>query len=198
MKKLQLAALLLFLACYGHAQIKILGNITDTRGVPLPGATIQVLGTAKGTTSDLEGTFELMLPEAGSYDLQASYVGYKTATLRLNVAEGEKVKEVLIKLEEEATVLQTLTLKATRMGTSTPFATQVITKEELESKNLGQDLPFLLEDAPSVVVTSDAGAGIGYTGIRIRGTDATRINVTINGVPLNDAESQGVFWVDLP
>ncbi|GAB4265425.1 MAG: TonB-dependent receptor [Saprospiraceae bacterium] len=198
MKKLQLAALLLFLACYGHAQIKILGNITDTRGVPLPGATIQVLGSAKGTTSDLEGTFELMLPEAGSYDLQASYVGYKTATLRLNIAEGEKVKEVLIKLEEEATVLQTLTLKATRMGATTPFATQVITKEELESKNLGQDLPFLLEDAPSVVVTSDAGAGIGYTGIRIRGTDATRINVTINGVPLNDAESQGVFWVDLP
>ena len=198
MKKLQLAALLLFLAGPGHAQIKILGNVTDTRGVPLPGATVQVPGTTLGASSDLEGTFELYLKEPGTYDLQASYVGYKPATARLVIAAGEEVKEVTLILQEEATVLQTLTLKATRLGASTPFTTQVITKEELQNKNLGQDVPFLLEDAPSVVVTSDAGTGIGYTGIRIRGTDATRINVTINGVPLNDSESQGVFWVDLP
>ena len=71
-------------------------------------------------------------------------------------------------------------------------------EEELEKSNLGQDVPFLLRWTPSAVVTSDAGTGVGYTGIRIRGTDPTRINVTINGIPLNDAESQGVFWVDLP
>src|SRR5689334_22032495 len=65
-------------------------------------------------------------------------------------------------------------------------------------QNLGQDLPFLLNQTPSVVVNSDAGNGVGYTGIRIRGTDATRINVTLNGIPYNDAESQGTFFVDLP
>ncbi len=64
--------------------------------------------------------------------------------------------------------------------------------------NLGQDIPFLLNQTPSVVINSDAGNGVGYTGIRIRGTDATRINVTLNGIPYNDAESQGTFFVDLP
>src|SRR5690606_2320550 len=60
------------------------------------------------------------------------------------------------------------------------------------------DLPMLLDQTPSVVTTSDAGAGVGYTGMRIRGSDQTRINVTVNGIPLNDAESQGVFWVNMP
>src|SRR5678810_680937 len=64
--------------------------------------------------------------------------------------------------------------------------------------NLGQDLPFILNQTPSVVVNSDAGNGVGYTGIRIRGSDASRINVTLNGIPYNDAESQGTFFVDLP
>src|SRR5689334_21082272 len=65
-------------------------------------------------------------------------------------------------------------------------------------QNLGQDLPFLLNQTPSVIINSDAGNGVGYTGIRIRGTDASRINVTLNGIPYNDAESQGTFFVDLP
>jgi iron complex outermembrane receptor protein len=73
-----------------------------------------------------------------------------------------------------------------------------ISREELQTQNLGQDLPILLNFTPSVVTTSDAGAGVGYTGIRIRGSDATRINLTINGIPLNDAESQGTFLVNLP
>ena len=71
-------------------------------------------------------------------------------------------------------------------------------KEELASRNLGQDLPILLNYLPGVVTTSDAGAGIGYTGIRVRGSDATRVNVTINGIPYNDSESQGVYWVNMP
>jgi iron complex outermembrane receptor protein len=73
-----------------------------------------------------------------------------------------------------------------------------LSNEEIERKNIGKDIPFLLERTPSAVATSDAGHGIGYTGIRIRGTDATRINVTLNGIPLNDAESQAVFWVNVP
>lgn len=198
MKKLQFATALLLLAVFSRAQVKIVGNVTDTRGMPLAQATVQVVGSSLGAVSNLDGVFELELPGPGKYSLMASYVGYKPATQRLLIAEGEMAKEIYFQLEETATVLQTLTLKATRLGGASPFTSELITKEELRSKNLGQDVPYLLGDAASVVVTSDAGTGIGYTGIRIRGIDPTRINVTINGVPLNDAESQGVFWVDLP
>ncbi|WP_303318892.1 TonB-dependent receptor [Flavivirga abyssicola] len=94
--------------------------------------------------------------------------------------------------------LDEVLLSATRAKDKTPVAFTNITKEKLESINLGQDLPILLDQLPSVVTTSDAGAGVGYTGIRVRGSDATRVNVTINGIPYNDAESQGTFWVNMP
>lgn len=89
-------------------------------------------------------------------------------------------------------------VKAVRANATAPFAKTNISKAQIQRQNLGYDLPFLLNQTPSVVVNSDAGNGVGYTGIRIRGTDATRINVTLNGIPYNDAESQGTFFVDLP
>ena len=94
--------------------------------------------------------------------------------------------------------LQPVEVEAIRAGEKAPFAKTDLTKKDIEKNNLGQDLPFLLNETPSVVVNSDAGNGVGYTGIRIRGTDAARINVTLNGIPYNDAESQGTFFVDLP
>lgn len=94
--------------------------------------------------------------------------------------------------------LEQVVLKATRVNSGSPVTYSNLTKEDLKSRNLGQDLPILLNYLPNVVTTSDAGAGIGYTGIRVRGSDATRVNVTINGVPYNDSESQGTFWVNLP
>jgi len=94
--------------------------------------------------------------------------------------------------------LQPVEVQAIRAGEKAPFAKTDLGKKDIEKNNLGQDLPFLLNQTPSVVVSSDAGNGIGYTGIRIRGTDAARINVTLNGIPYNDAESQGTFFVDLP
>src|SRR5689334_13458935 len=89
-------------------------------------------------------------------------------------------------------------VRAVRAGDNAPFTKTNIGKKEISKTNLGQDIPFLLNQTPSVVINSDAGNGVGYTGIRIRGTDATRINVTLNGIPYNDAESQGTFFVDLP
>jgi len=89
-------------------------------------------------------------------------------------------------------------VRAVTAPPTAPFAKTNLDKKEIARQNLGQDLPFLLNQTPSVVVNSDAGNGVGYTGIRIRGTDATRINVTLNGIPYNDAESQGTFFVDLP
>jgi iron complex outermembrane receptor protein len=94
--------------------------------------------------------------------------------------------------------LDEVLLNATRMKDKSPFAFTNVTKKELEKSNLGQDLPILLDQLPSVVTTSDAGGGVGYTSIRVRGSDATRVNVTINGIPYNDAESQGAYFVDLP
>ena len=94
--------------------------------------------------------------------------------------------------------LDEVLVKATRVDEKAPFVQSNVTKEDIESRNLGQDIPVLLNFLPNVVSTSDAGNGIGYTGIRVRGSDASRVNVTINGVPLNDSESHGVFWVNLP
>src|SRR6476619_7785809 len=95
-------------------------------------------------------------------------------------------------------LLQPIEIRAIRANEKAPFTKTNLTKKEIEKLNTGQDLPYLLNQTPSVVVNSDAGNGVGYTGIRIRGTDATRINVTLNGIPYNDAESQGSYFVDLP
>ena len=94
--------------------------------------------------------------------------------------------------------LEEVNVNAIKADKNTPIAFTNLSKKEIEKSNLGQDLPFLISLTPSIVTTSDAGAGIGYTGFRIRGTDPSRINVTINGIPLNDSESQGVWWVNMP
>ena len=95
-------------------------------------------------------------------------------------------------------LLSPVEVRAIRAGEKAPFTKSNLSKKEILILNQGQDIPFLLNQTPSVVANSDAGTGIGYTGIRIRGTDATRINVTLNGIPFNDAESQGSFFVNLP
>ncbi|MBK5270553.1 MAG: TonB-dependent receptor plug domain-containing protein, partial [Bacteroidia bacterium] len=95
-------------------------------------------------------------------------------------------------------VLTPVEVRAVRASDNSPFTKTNLTKKEISKTNLGQDIPFILNQTPSVVINSDAGNGVGYTGIRIRGSDATRINVTMNGIPYNDAEGQGTFFVDLP
>ena len=94
--------------------------------------------------------------------------------------------------------LNEVVVSSTRANQKMGMAFTNVYQKDLKKNNLGQDLPFLLNQLPSVVVSSDAGAGVGYTGIRIRGTDPTRINVTLNGVPYNDSESQGTYWVNMP
>ena len=103
--------------------------------------------------------------------------------------------------QQDSTKVQTLDevlVKAIRVDSDSPITHSNIKKEALEKRNLGQDLPILLNYLPSVVTTSDAGSGVGYTGIRVRGVSAQSTNVTVNGIPYNDAESLGTFWVDLP
>jgi len=95
-------------------------------------------------------------------------------------------------------ILDEVLIKAIRVDADSPITHSNVSKEVLEKRNLGQDIPILLNYLPSVVTTTDAGAGVGYTYIRVRGSDASRVNITINGIPFNDSESQGTFWVNLP
>ncbi len=111
-------------------------------------------------------------------------------SFQLNAQEKQQDSTKLQKLEE-------VFITAIRVNADSPITHSNISKEELEERNLGQDIPILMNYLPNVVTTSDAGAGVGYTGIRVRGSDATRVNVTINGVPYNDSESHGTFWVNL-
>lgn len=104
------------------------------------------------------------------------------------------------KKEQDSTKIESLdevVLTTIRVAKDAPVTHSNVTKEDFEDRNLGQDLPVLLNFLPSVVSTTDAGAGVGYTGIRVRGSDATRINVTLNGIPYNDSESQGTIWVNM-
>lgn len=106
--------------------------------------------------------------------------------------------EVKDSLEKGPIALDEVLVSAIRVTSTVPVTFTNLSKKDIKKRNLGQDIPALINFFPSVVTTSDAGAGIGYTGIRVRGSDATRINVTINGIPYNDAESQGTFWVNMP
>ena len=158
----------------------------------LAGVTIILKGTVKGTVSTLNGYYKLRFEQAGTYILAYSYLGYKTVTQTIDVNGLERLD---LRLETDTINYQPVIIYSPK---SYPITQTQINKAELSKQNLGQDLPYLLNYSPSIVSTSDAGAGIGYTGIRIRGSDAQRTNVTVNGIPLNDSESQGVFWVNMP
>ncbi|HLL43832.1 MAG TPA: TonB-dependent receptor plug domain-containing protein, partial [Segetibacter sp.] len=136
------------------------------------------------------------LKEKGRYRLTVEHISMQKRTIDLE-AENEVTTRNVI-LNTYGYFLEPLEIKSLRASETAPFAKTNVTARELAKSNIGQDLPFLLNQTPSVVIHSDAGNGIGYTGIRIRGSDATRINVTINGIPYNDPESQGSFFVDLP
>lgn len=107
---------------------------------------------------------------------------------------SQEIKKDSTKINQLDAVL----ISAIRIDSKTPVTYTNLTKKEFKTRNLGQDIPILMNYLPSVVTTSDAGNGFGYTGIRVRGSDATRVNITINGIPYNDSESQGTYWVNMP
>jgi len=172
----------------------ITGQIIDSSTQePLVGATVLESETSNGTSTDQRGTFSLQLISDRN-EITISYVGYRTERIRI----AGTTQPLLIALDPQPVLSGEIFVNALRVDESTPIAYSNITRADIESRNFGQDIPFLVQTTPSVVSTSDAGAGVGYTGIRVRGVDPGRINVTINGIPLNDSESHGVFWVNLP
>ena len=124
-----------------------------------------------------------------------NYIYFLSLISTLGLFSQEKIKDTIqgTKQSLDEVIVQTVRIKS-----NAPFSHSNISKAELSSRNLGQDLPVLLSFLPSVVTTSDAGAGIGYTGIRIRGVSPQSTNITINGIPFNDPESHGTYWVNLP
>ena len=191
-------SVLLFFLCASFslmAQSRVSGTITDDAGSPLVGANVYAPEVQLGAVTDEKGFFDLGQLPAAATQLEVSYVGYRTQVVDL---QGNAENRLELVLEDNPVFTGDVVVSATRADERTPMTFTTLDREVIQQNNVGQDVPFVLRWTPSTVVTSDAGTGIGYTGIWIRGTDPTRINVTINGIPVNDAESQGVFWVNLP
>jgi iron complex outermembrane recepter protein len=195
MLKFYVSAALTVLSWSVQAQ-QVRGYVKDKQTLQaLAGATVVLKQSGKYSITDESGYFLFNQVTTGSYEAEIRFVGYKTETLQLTT---DQPGWVAILLEEDVRITDQVIVSATRVDGKSPTTSITMNKATLQKQNFGQDLPLILNWTPSLVTTSDAGAGVGYTGLRIRGSDATRINVTINGIPVNDSESQGVFWVNTP
>ncbi len=192
---LALSAMLVFLAMGVQAQVNFSGKILDKNNEPLIGANLVFKDSYLGTITDREGKFEFDQLKKGVYKLQISYVGYETRIFDLEIT-SDLYREFT--LERSSYLVEEVIIRGLRAGSNDPVTSETIAKEEIKKRNFTQDIPFILKYTPSMVSSSDAGHGVGYTGFRIRGTDANRINITVDGIPLNDAESHGVWWVNMP
>jgi len=195
MKKTILLYALLLCALKIQAQSisGVVFSATDSSAVP--GVNVSVKGTYSGTFTDGNGRFNLNYGKMDSVKLLLSFIGFDEQKIAI---DSNKNNQYLLYLKPATYQKDEAVVAATRANRNTATAYSNIDSETIERRNFGQDIPYLLELEPSVVVTSDAGAGVGYSGVRIRGTDATRINVTLNGIPINDSESHGVWWVNMP
>ena len=189
--------LILYLASLtAWAQHSLNGKVVDAQSnLPLVGASVWTETANRGTVTDANGLFTLSRLPNGNVEIRISYLGYETERVTVSVPFSGDLE---VRLEPKDFLTEEFIVSATRASASTPTTFSNVDKSEIAKRNLGQDIPILLNFTPSVVSYSDAGAGVGYTGLRIRGSDQTRINATVNGIPLNDAESHGVFWVNMP
>ena len=199
MKKTLLITLLIGTAqlCFGQinysAQLK---NATTYE--PIESAFVRLNGKmgATSTYSTPNGSVNFENIPAGKYILAISHLSYETYLDTVNITKnsGEKIFFLL----PDMAFLDAAVISTVRAKNSTPTTFTNLDKKEIESLDQSKDFPFLLNMTPSTVISSDAGNGVGYTGIRVRGIDPTRVNITVNGIPINDAESQGMYWVNMP
>lgn len=196
MLKFWVVTALMVMSWTAQAQGVIRGYVRDgNTGEPLAGATVALKQGSFFSITDEKGYFQFNQLMEGLHEVEVRFVGYKTIQHSFSADEKEWLSFLM---EEDIRITDQVIVLATRVNEKSPTTFTSLNKEVLQKQNFGQDLPFVLNWTPSLVTTSDAGAGVGYTGLRIRGSDATRINVTINGIPVNDSESQGVFWVNTP
>lgn len=196
MKKLSVLIVLIFTAFSLSAQT-INGSVYDSEGEPLPGATVKLNDGFYIRSSDKQGEFRLRKLSPGSYEITVSYMGYETQKQTVNLSETEQ-KSIRFELTPATFAAEEITVWGTRAKHNDPVTYSNVSKEDIEQSDPVKDIPYLLNMTPALVSNSDAGTGVGYSTMRIRGSDISRINVTLDGIPLNDSESQGVWWVDLP
>lgn len=195
MKRIVFAVILLFMTLSIFAQQQIVGKVKNTSGELLVGANVFIKDLNKGVSTNANGIFTFNNITPKTYTFVVSYVGYKSLETMIS---KENQKNLEFVLDVNNIVSEEVIVTATRAGSKTPMAITNMGINEITKNNTGSDVPYLLSTIPSLVETSESGIGIGYTSMRIRGIDPTRINVTINGIPYNDAESQGAYWVNLP
>lgn len=178
------------------AQYAIRGTVSDKNTQEsLVGAHVSIENTNLKTITNQNGEFYFDKIKKGEYVIIASFIGFETEKQSTTINSD---KTVNFSLQPTSFMQDEIVVRSTRNDDKTPLTYSEIDAAELRKINKGADLPYLLQNTPSLVVTSDAGAGVGYTNLRIRGSDITRINVTMNGVPVNDPETHTVYFVDLP
>jgi iron complex outermembrane receptor protein len=176
------------------AQLSLSGKVVDAESnESLPGAHIELGGRL--TVTDANGKYEIRNLQSGDYELKVSYMGYGQYVRKIHLIENLILD---IPLTLTTTMQDAVIISASRASDRTGTSFTNLAKADIKRADVGVDLPYILDMTPSLVTSSDAGAGVGYTYMRVRGSDITRINVTVNGVPLNDPESQGVFFVNMP
>ncbi len=198
MKTRIITSILFLSSCYfAFSQQAIRGVIEDRTGTFVQAAQVSVLNTNDQVNSDAQGKFEFThLPISDStYTILVEKPGFLPQSMTISSTSKEELKILLF---TSMKTLEDVQVSTTRLSDYNTSAILIRKINPLERKNFGQDIPVLLESTPSLVTTSDAGTGVGYTGLRIRGVDASRINVTINGIPVNDPESHDVYWVNMP
>ncbi len=195
-QKILLSAVLILGSMGVNGQHRIHGKVEDAQsGESLPGAHIAIMPQGGHLVSNAFGNFRSAPLSSGFYRLKVSFIGYQTQTKNIDLARDTTV---VIHLQAESFMSDEVVVKASRLPKDNPYTFSVLSSSDIQKNNTGADLPFLLQMTPSLVAGSDAGTGIGYTSLRIRGTDLNRINVTLNGVPVNDPESHDVYFVNLP
>lgn len=179
-KNYLLIIILAILPIFMNAQYVLSGKITNSEdGLPLPEAHIIAQNTKLYSISDNNGYFEIKVLRSGNYKIRISYVGFESQTVKINIHNNTTQN---IALQPFTIMGEEVIISAIRATDESPTTYTIMNKAEIAEENTGKDLPYILKSTPSTVVSSDAGAGIGYTGLRIRGTDLTGINVTLNGV----------------
>lgn len=180
---------------YGlSAQSTFSGKVLDASGKPIEGASCILKEINQGVATDASGEFKFENLEDKEYHLLVTHIAYQNLEAKIIVPN----QDFKIVLEEDYYMAEDIQVIATRFGEKTPMTYTNIDRELIKRNSNGQEITKLLSLTPSIIFNSESGYGLGNSSIRVRGTDPTRVNVTIDGVPLNDAESHGVFWVNMP
>ncbi len=193
MRQVFIAAILLLSTFTVFAQHTLSGKVIDENGNPLIGATVVLQNISQVQITSKSGVFLFNQLTNKHYTLEVKFIGYESFVKQVDVDEN-----VLVTLNRTSFSINEITVSSLRANDHSAVAYCDVSAKEIAKRNLGQDLPYLLALTPSFVAISDAGTGVGNTGFRIRGTDANRVNITVNGVPLNDSESHSVYFVNMP